>query len=153
MRLLVRRGPYHDVLVQAAGAAKVLRGVLWYRRADAGTAASDPLAGASFGGADLVASEVDESRGTDSRTPDASGSPVEDGAIAGNASEVEVVMAESTPESRDEEETDGSIPSTVAADGRNFFRSVFNQTMIDWWVDRSQHARFVRENFATAEVE
>ena len=49
MRLLVRWGRHHDVRVQAAGAATLLRGVLRYRRADAGTAAAGSACTAASG--------------------------------------------------------------------------------------------------------
>ena len=52
VRLLVRRGRHHDVLVQATGAATLLRGVLRYRRADAGTAASGSACTAASGTSD-----------------------------------------------------------------------------------------------------
>ena len=62
MRLLVRWGRHHDVRVQAAGAATLLRGILWHRRADAGTAAAGSACTAASGSACTAASGTSEDK-------------------------------------------------------------------------------------------
>ncbi|MCH2144305.1 MAG: hypothetical protein MK082_04055 [Phycisphaerales bacterium] len=64
----------------------------------------------------------------------------------GSVVEIEVEMFETTDD-----------PAGFAADeafdfdGMNFFNVVFNRTMIDWWMARSQSSYLLQENVATAD--
>ena len=79
----------------------------------------------------------------DSESADDAGSV--DQAFDGTVVEIEVEMSEVAFEDTANE----SVESV--GEERNFFSAVFNTTMLEWWIARSQSSYSIEQNFVSAD--